>query len=72
MQTYQLPLIAYRIAPDGDLVDPNHLWKELYEVTESGAVLVRPDGHVVWRSRSMVDNPKAELKRCLLANGWGE
>ena len=28
--------------------------------------MVRPDGHVSWRSNSAVDNPKVELKNVLL------
>ena len=28
-------------------------WPQLYGVTPAGAVLVRPDGHVAWRSRTM-------------------
>ncbi len=28
-------------------------WPDLYGVTASGAVLVRPDGHVAWRRRSL-------------------
>ena len=28
-------------------------WPELYGVTTSGAVLIRPDGHVAWRQRSL-------------------
>lgn len=30
-------------------------WPELYGVTASGAVLVRPDGHVAWRQRSLAN-----------------
>jgi 2,4-dichlorophenol 6-monooxygenase len=28
-------------------------------------VLVRPDGHVAWRSASLADDPMAELSRVL-------
>ena len=37
---------------DGDLGDPDGNWHEAYGVDTDGAVLVRPDGHVAWRSRS--------------------
>jgi putative polyketide hydroxylase len=59
------PLIGYRVASDGDLIDPDNTWHAIYHITTTGAVLVRPDGHVAWRSTSMVENPKTELKKCL-------
>jgi len=62
-----LPFILkiYMIATNGDLVDPDNHWHDIYTVTPSGAVLVRPDGHVAWRSISMVYEPKVELQKYL-------
>lgn len=49
-------------------------WPERYGVTTSGAVLVRPDGHVAWRQRSLADatqrSPADQLRAaltCILA-----
>jgi hypothetical protein len=36
-----------------------------YELENSGAVLVRPDGHVGWRSRSSTQNPSRTLRDAL-------
>jgi 2,4-dichlorophenol 6-monooxygenase len=36
-------------------------WSRLREVTEAGAVLVRPDKHIAWRSSGMVANPAETL-----------
>jgi len=36
-----------------------------YELEKSGAVLVRPDGHVGWRSRTMTGNPSRTLRDAL-------
>jgi hypothetical protein len=36
-------------------------WRELYGIDETGAVLVRPDGHVAWRSPGMVTAPDRAL-----------
>ena len=47
------------------VIDPNDTWHDIYGITKKGAVLVRPDGHVAWRSQSMSENPKEELKKCL-------
>jgi putative polyketide hydroxylase len=60
-----LPLKNYRIAIDGDLIDSENVWHKIYEITATGAVLVRPDGHVAWRSKSMVDQPLATLSQLL-------
>ncbi len=37
-------------------------WPARYGVGSAGAVLVRPDGHVAWRSRSLVPNPGPALR----------
>jgi hypothetical protein len=44
-------------------VDGN--WHDAYGVDADGAVLVRPDGHVAWRSRSGASNPAAVLRTAL-------
>jgi hypothetical protein len=36
-------------------------WRELYGVDEDGAVLVRPDGHVAWRSAGAAGDPGKTL-----------
>ena len=59
------PLIAFTIGKDGDLVDPDGNWHEAYGVDFDGAVLVRPDGHVAWRSRSSASNPTETLRAAL-------
>ena len=56
---------VYKIANNGDLVDKTNTWNDAYGITKSGAVMVRPDGHVAWRSKSGMDNPKAKLEQCL-------
>jgi putative polyketide hydroxylase len=45
------------------LDDPG--WAETYEVGNGGAVLVRPDGHVAWRTAVPSPNPAVELRRVL-------
>ena len=59
------PLVAYTVGKDGDLGDPDGNWHEIYGVDTNGAVLVRPDGHVAWRSRSGVANPAEVLRAAL-------
>jgi hypothetical protein len=59
------PLMAFTIGKDGDLIDPDDNWHEAYGVDTDGAVLVRPDGHVAWRSRSGASNPMQVLRAAL-------
>ena len=56
---------AYRIGGDGDFVDPDDRWTAAYEVTNGGAVLVRPDGFVAWRAERPVADPARELSAVL-------
>lgn len=60
-----LPLKSYRIAADGDLNDPENRWQTTYEITSTGAVLIRPDGHVAWRSKALVSDSKQILSNII-------
>ena len=44
-----------------DLVDEHGVWPRLSEVEPSGAVLVRPDGHVAWRCAESPRDPHGVL-----------
>ncbi len=39
-------------------IDVHGQWQKVREVPEHGAVLVRPDGHVAWRSRGPAPPPE--------------
>jgi 2,4-dichlorophenol 6-monooxygenase len=54
-------IAAYVIGPGRDVLDTYDDWARAREVQESGAVLVRPDGHVAWRSQALDDDPVAAL-----------
>ena len=49
------------IGPGGDFTDPDGAWGATYGVEPGGAVLVRPDGYVGWRSRVLGTDPAAAL-----------
>lgn len=53
------PLLAYRIG--ADLIDPDNNWHTVYGVQPDGAVLIRPDGYVAWRSASAVRDAQHSL-----------
>jgi hypothetical protein len=60
------PLIfgrAFRVGHD--FVDVNNRWQEAYGVSEDGAVLIRPDNFVAWRSRASSKEPGADLAAAL-------
>jgi hypothetical protein len=45
----RVPIASYAIGDPG-LADPNNTFFDHYEIGHDGAVLVRPDGYVAWRS----------------------
>jgi 2-polyprenyl-6-methoxyphenol hydroxylase-like FAD-dependent oxidoreductase len=55
---------SYRVADDGDLVSEVDFCA-LYGIAVDGTVLVRPDGHVAFRSPHRTDDPAADLGRAL-------
>jgi putative polyketide hydroxylase len=58
---------AFIVGPSGDLVDNQGVFLDLYQLGPGGAVLVRPDGHVAWRSPSPVPDPRRTLDEVLTA-----
>ncbi|MFQ3545547.1 FAD-dependent monooxygenase [Halobacillus rhizosphaerae] len=50
---------SYKLGPNGDLNDGGK-FLETYTIEKDGAVLIRPDGFIAWRSMQMKDHP-AEL-----------
>ncbi|MGW1720656.1 FAD-dependent oxidoreductase [Streptomyces sp. NPDC002156] len=63
-----VPLTSYRIGSgsDAELSSASDLeWAEVHGVGMDGAVLVRPDGFVAWRSEGSSANPGAVLREAL-------
>ncbi len=62
------PVDAVRIGHvEGDLFDPRSLWARNRGISREGAVLVRPDRFVAWRSAGAAEDPAAELGSALNA-----
>ena len=59
-----LPLVAHLIGSP-DLKDPGGKFAQVYGLTPEGAVLVRPDGFVAWRSKDMIEDPQRRLEQAL-------
>ncbi|MGW0585854.1 aromatic-ring hydroxylase C-terminal domain-containing protein, partial [Streptomyces sp. NPDC002920] len=59
-----VPLVAYRMGVD--LVpDDDADWRERHGIAAGGAVLVRPDGFVAWRTAGPVPDPEPTLRQVL-------
>jgi putative polyketide hydroxylase len=59
----ELPCIC--IGGSGDTIDLQGHFQSSYGVGEDGAVLIRPDGFIAWRSRDSATDPASVLDRVL-------
>ncbi|HZF86755.1 MAG TPA: FAD-dependent monooxygenase, partial [Burkholderiaceae bacterium] len=57
--------VAVTSVGDGGIAPADDGWERLYGLGNAGAVLVRPDGHVAWRSRSGVADAVQALHAAL-------
>ena len=63
---HSLPIDTVRIGHvDGDLFDPRCTWLRHRGIGPDGAILVRPDRFVAWRSVGSAEDPEGELARAL-------
>ncbi|WP_340444375.1 hypothetical protein [Priestia megaterium] len=42
----------------------------MYDVTSQGAVLIRPDGFIAWRTKEGISNPHLILKQVMTSILW--
>ncbi|UIJ64419.1 FAD-dependent monooxygenase [Bacillus cereus] len=52
---------GYRVGLSGDFIAPEDIFSKLYGIENGGAVLIRPDGFIGWRSEKAVVNPDIVL-----------
>ena len=55
------------IEDDCDFTDPDGHWASVCEIEADGALLVRPDQHVAWRTVAAPETPAAALESALQA-----
>jgi putative polyketide hydroxylase len=61
----EIDLVAYRLGADGDLLDPEDGWQTKLGMPAEGAVLVRPDGFVAWRTNALPTGPARRLEQAI-------
>jgi len=60
-EKFSIPITTARIGPGGEYADVDGRWALVRGITDEGAVLVRPDNHVAWRSTGAAENPADAL-----------
>jgi putative polyketide hydroxylase len=58
----KVPLVAHRVASDANVVDHSGRFSEAFGLAAGGAVIVRPDGIIAWRSERGAGREVAELR----------
>jgi 2,4-dichlorophenol 6-monooxygenase len=62
-----VPIKTVIIGPGRDVTDIYYDWARVREIDEDGALLVRPDKFIGWRSMSLPDGPEETLRGVLTA-----
>ena len=60
-------IIQAAIGAGAPYADADGRWQCVREISEQGALLVRPDNHVGWRSRGAARDAQAELEGAICA-----
>lgn len=60
-----VPIATARIGAGAEYADVEGRWEAVRQITDAGAILVRPDHHVLWRSTGGSENPLSDLEAAL-------
>ncbi|MCW1240215.1 FAD-dependent oxidoreductase [Bacillus pretiosus] len=63
--TLGVTIKVYRIGLSGDFVAQEDIFRKLYGIENGGAILIRPDGFIGWRSAKAVVNPDVMLEEVM-------
>lgn len=64
-EKFSIPITTARIGAGAEYTDSDGTWQTVRETADDGAILVRPDNHVAWRSTNASDNPADVLASAL-------
>ncbi|WP_329174728.1 FAD-dependent monooxygenase [Streptomyces sp. NBC_01477] len=56
-EKFSIPIVTAAIGDGAHYADTDGGWAAVREITDEGAILVRPDNHVAWRSTGAGDSP---------------
>jgi putative polyketide hydroxylase len=62
-----LKINVYRVGRHGDVIDSEGQWTATAEIAPDGALLVRPDDFVAWRTDTLPADPAEQLRGVLAA-----
>ncbi len=60
-EKFSIPILVARIGDGAEFADVDGRWATVRGISDSGALLVRPDNHVAWRSAEGCDDPAGVL-----------
>ncbi|HWG03342.1 MAG TPA: hypothetical protein VG164_16025 [Trebonia sp.] len=60
-----VPLETVVIGPGREVTDIYYDWARIREIDEDGALLIRPDKHIGWRSMNLPPDPESSLRAAL-------
>lgn len=66
-QAYGVRVAVVAVGEGHTVRDPRHAWRGIREIGDGGALLVRPDQIIAWRSTESVTDPAAQLRSVLRA-----
>ncbi len=66
-EKFSIPLVTARIGAGGEYADVDGGWEAVRQTTGAGAILVRPDQHVAWRSTGAGEDPEQILAEVFAA-----
>jgi 2,4-dichlorophenol 6-monooxygenase len=64
-EKFSIPITTATIGAGAEYTDGDGTWQTVRQIADDGAILVRPDNHVAWRSINASDNPADVLANAL-------
>ena len=64
-EKFSVPIVVASIGDGAEYADADGEWEAVRQITDEGALLVRPDNHVAWRTVSGAADPVDALRNAL-------
>lgn len=64
-EKFAIPILTASIGTGAEFADVDGRWQTVRQITDEGAILVRPDNHVAWRSMGGSENAEDVLAQAL-------